>query len=429
MANGFSKQETVAFEEISEGFEDALVLSKTVNQYKPDPILMSRSGDTIWRPQPYIAQSADYTPGSNITIPDNTQLSVPSSIGFAKVSSWKMNSTELVDALREGSLGKAAQQKLASDINKAIMDVACLQGSMVIKSTTAAASATFSDLSLADSIMNEQGIPMGAANRFLALSSRVNNGIANDLGKASRSLDAAKSITAYEDALIGRNVAGFTALKLDYSKRLAAAAGGASITIATTSTTNNHVPKATSTSVGGQINVDNRFQSVVVSSTTSVAVGDCFTIAGVNAVHHITKEDTGSLKTFRVVEIVDGTHMKITPPIISASSSPTDAEKQYQNCKFVSTSGTAAIVWLNTVAAQVNPFWHKDSLEIFPGHSGIMDGVGVAVKRYTSPQGFVLSFEKWGDGLSDSVNYRMNVRFGVVNKNTEMNGILLFDQT
>lgn len=426
MANGFNKQETVAFEDICEGFEDALVLSKNVNVYQPDAVLMERSGDTIWRPQPYIAQSADYTPGSNITIPDTTQLSVPTSIGFAKHSSWKLTSSQLIDALREGSLGKAARQKLASDVNKALMDVASLQGSLVVKSTTAAASATFADIAECDALMNEQGVPMG--DRFLALGSRANNGLANDLSKASRSMDAARSLTAYDKAYIGP-VAGFETFKLDYAVRKAAAAGGASITIATTSTTNNHVPKATSTSVGGQVNVDNRFQSVVVSSTTSVAVGDCFTIAGVNAVHHITKEDTGSLKTFRVVEIVDSTHMKITPPIISASSSPTDAEKQYQNCKFVTTSGTAAIVWLNTAAAPINPFWHRDSLEIIPGRSGLQDGNGVSVLRYTTPQGLELSFEKAGDILADAMTYRMNIRFGVVNKNPEMNGIILFGQS
>lgn len=427
MANGFNKQETVAFEEICEGFEDALVMSKNVTVYKPDDVLMERSGDTIWRPQPYIAQSADYTPGTNITVPDTTQLSVPSSIGFAKHSSWKLTSNELRDALREGSLGKAAQQKLASDINVALMDVAALQGSLVIKSGTAAGSATFGDIALCDTIMNEQGIPMG--DRFIAVSSAVNNGLAKDLAVATRAMNSEKSMTAYERALIGRGIAGFDVFKLDYSVRKTAAAGGGSITMATTSTTNNYVPKATSTSVGGQVNVDNRFQTITVSSTTSVAVGDAFTVAGVEAVHHITKTSTGNLKTFRVVEVVDGTHLKITPPMISASSAPTDAEKQYKNCEFVTTSGTAALVFLNTVTAPMNPFWHKDSLEIIPGRSGLVDGDGVSVMRYATAQGLELSFEKQGSILADATTYRMNVRFGVVNKNPEMNGIIMFGQT
>lgn len=170
---------------------------------------------------------------------------------------------------------------------------------------------TFADIANADTLMNESGIPMG--DRFLALSSRDYAGLANDLGKASRSLDNLKSLTAYEKSYVGM-VSGFDTHKLDYNKRGTAAAGGASITIATTSTTNNYIPKATSTNVGGQINVDNRTQSVTVSSTTSVAVGDSFTIAGVQNVHPITKEATGQLKTFRVISVTDSTHMVISPP-------------------------------------------------------------------------------------------------------------------
>jgi hypothetical protein len=36
----------------------------------------------------------------------------------------------------------------------------------------------------------------------------------------------------------------------------------------------------------------------------TVKVGDKFTIAGVNAVHHISKADTGQLKTFTITAIV-----------------------------------------------------------------------------------------------------------------------------
>lgn len=426
MANAFSKEERVAFEEVLEGFQDALVMSKLVNKYETDPQSMERSGSTIWRPMPYIAQSADATPGSDITVTGSTQLSVPATIGFQKVSPWALTTNELNDALREGSLGKAAAQKLASDINVALNSVAALQGTLVVKSTVASASVTFSDISLADTLMNESGIPMG--DRYIALSSRDYNGLANDLGKASRCLDAAKSLDAYEKAYIGP-VAGFDAFKLDYNKRGAAAAGGGSITIATTSTTNNYVPKATSTSVGGQINVDNRYQTVVVSSTVNVAAGDSFTIAGVQNVHPITKEATGQLKTFRVISVTDGTHMVISPPLISASSSPTDAEKQYKNCEFVTTSGTAAIVWLNTAATAINPFWYKPAFELLPGRIAADSGAGMDVMRSTLENGLEVVMSKQWDIKKHQMIFRLDTKFGVVCVNPEMAGILLFNQS
>jgi hypothetical protein len=59
MANSFSKEERVAFEDILEGFNDALVLSRNVSIYNTDGSMMERTNNVIYRPQPYIAQSYD----------------------------------------------------------------------------------------------------------------------------------------------------------------------------------------------------------------------------------------------------------------------------------------------------------------------------------------------------------------------------------
>ena len=61
MANSFSKEERVAFEDILEGFNDALVLSRNVSMYRTYGSMMERTNNIIWRPQPYIAQSFDGT--------------------------------------------------------------------------------------------------------------------------------------------------------------------------------------------------------------------------------------------------------------------------------------------------------------------------------------------------------------------------------
>jgi hypothetical protein len=132
--------------------------------------------------------------------------------------------------------------------------------------------------------------------------------------------------------------------------------------------------------VGGQINVDNRFQTVTVSSTTGVVAGDAFTIAGVFAVHHITKQSTGQLKTFRVVSVTNGTTMVITPPIISAQGG-TDAELQYQNCIVTPNATASAMTRLNLDTAPINCFWQKDALEILPGRYAVPSDAGVAVMR------------------------------------------------
>jgi hypothetical protein len=428
MSNSFSKEERVAFEDLLEGFQDALVLSRHVNIYSTDQTMMERSNNTIWRPQPYIAQSINSTPGTPIPgYQGMTQLAVPATLGFSKTVPWEMTSLELRDALQEGRLGESAKQKLASDINIAIMNSAAGLGSLVVP--IAAGAGDYDDIALCDAIMNEQGVP--DYDRFMALSSRDYNGLAGNLVGTARSFGNQKSDKAYERSYVGM-VAGFDTYKMDYANRQTAAAGGGAITINTNGagTQANYTPQATSTLVGGQINVDNRFQTVTVTSSTNVAVGDSFTIGGVFAVHHITKQSTGQLKTFRVVSVpAGGTTLVITPPIIGAQGvAPTDAQLQYKNVEVATASNTAAITFLNVNAASVNVFWQRDSLEILPGRYAVPSDAGVAVMRATTDQGIELVLQKFYDIDSMTIKYRMDTLFGVVNKNPEMSGILLFNQ-
>lgn len=425
MANSFSKEERVAFEDLLEGFQDALVLSRNVAIYNTDQTMMERANNTIWRPQPYIAQSISSTPGTPISgYKAMTQLAVPATLGYSKTVPWEMTTLELRDALQEGRLGDSAKQKLASDINVAIMSSAANLGSLVVP--IAAAAGDYDDVALCDAIMNEQGVP--DYDRFLALSSRDYNGLAGNLVGTARSFGNAKSDRAYERSYVGM-VASFETYKMDYANRLTAAAG-AGITIDTSGagTQANYTPQATSTAVGGQINVDNRFQTVTVSSTTNVAAGDAFTITGVEAVHHITKQSTGQRKTFRVVSVDSATTMTITPPIIGAQAVATDAQLQYKNVEVVTPSNTAAINFLNVNTASVNVFWQRDSLEILPGRYAVPSDAGVAVMRASTDQGIELVMQKFYDIDSMTIKYRLDTLFGVVNKNPEMSGILLFNQ-
>lgn len=423
MANDFNKEERVAFEDILEGFNDALTISRNVSKYGTDGQLMERSNDTIWRPMPYILSSQDRTVGSAITAQSVGQLAVPSTLGFQKSVPWNMDAKELRDALQEGRLGTAAYQRLASDVNTAVRDVASLQGTLVSAISTAAG--TYDDIATCESIMNEQGVMEG--DRYMALSTRDYNGMAGDLaGRAN--MQTGKTATAYERSFIGP-VSGFETYKMDTGKRITAAAGGGSITIATNGAQADFVPAATVATVNGTNNVDNRYQTVTVSSTTSVVAGDAFTIAGVESVHHITKEPTGNLKTFRVISVDSSTTMTISPPIIGATSSPTDAELAYKNCEVTTESATAAIVWLNTVTASANPFWHKDSIELLPGRYAVPTNEGVNVMRGTTDQGMEVVMTKSFSNSTFTSLYSLDILFGVVNTNPEMNGILLFGQT
>jgi len=417
MANAFSKEEKVAFENVLEGFQDNLVLSKLVNKYSTDQTTMARTNDTIWRPMPYISQSFNGLDQTG-NFKDYTQLSVPSTIGFQKSVPFILDALELRDALQEGRLGDAAKQKLASDVNVAVNSVASYYGSLVVKRTTAATG--FDDVAQCDAIMNERGVPMG--DRYAAYSTRDYNGMASNL--AGRQTMQGNPQTAYERARVASNIAGFDVYKMDYTPYLALAAGGA---ITVNGANQYYTPKATSTAGTGETsNVDNRFQNLTVSATANVKAGDCFTLAGVNAVHNITKGDTGQLMTFRVVSVVSGTVLQITPPIISAGGS-TDAELEYKNVTAAPANG-AAITWLNTAAAYLNPFWHKSAIELLPGRIAFPDNAGMDVMRGTTDQGLELVMVKQGDIQTGKIRYRFDTRFGVVALNPQMMGVELFSQ-
>ena len=422
MSNDFNKEERVAWEEQCEGFEDALVLSKNVSVYNTDQTMMERTNNTIWRPQPYIAQSHDGT-DATANFGDSTQLSVPATIGYNKHSTAMMSATELRDAMQEGRLGSAAKQKLASDINIAVMNVAALQGTLVVKRTVAASG--FDDVAQCEAIMNEQGVQ--AFDRYMALSTRDYNGMASNL--ASRATMQGKPTTAYEKAYVG-TVSSFETYKLDYANRLAAAAGGAGLTMDTQDAAGNYyTPVATRTAATGeQSNIDNRYQTITISSTASVAAGDCFTVAALNAVHHITKGDTGQLKTFRVISVDSGTTMTISPPMITAQGG-TDAELQYQNCIINTKAANSAIVFLNTVAAYANPFWQKDAIELLPGRYAVPTDAGAGILTYSTEQGIQITWQKQYDINTMKTKYRWDIVFGVVMKQPEMAGVMLFSQT
>ena len=385
---------------------------------------MERTNDTIWRPQPYIAVTYS---GSDATsnFGDYTQLAVPSTISTQRHAAWQFTAKEMRDALQENRISNSAEQRLASDINQSVIDQASYYGGIFIK--RAAAATGFDDVAQIEAAFNETGVQF--EDRKLVLSTRDYNGMASDLQKNTRSFGDPISNEALRRASVGM-VASFDTYKADYLRRKAAAAGGGSLTIDTRDAAVNYlVPKATSTAATGETNnVDNRFQTITISSTTSVAAGDAFTIAAVNRVHLITKEDTGQPMTFRVVSVPSATTLVITPPIISNQVADA-ASAQYQNCVVNTKSATSAITFLNTVAGYMNPFWQKDAIEILPGRLAVPNDSGAAVMRATTDNGVEVVMQKQFDINTQKTKFRVDTLYGVVNKQPSMSGVVMFSQT
>ena len=432
MATAFSQQETVLFDKLMAGFDDGLVVAKQVTVTNLDPVLLERSqGLQFWRPQPYISTTVDGNAGTDISssFTDVTQLSVPLGLGYNKAVPWQMTGNDLNDPMQRDRKYQSAMQALATQINISCANVASLYGSLVVKRTSAASG--FDDLTAADSVMTEQGLTMDAMRRVAVLHARDYNSMASALAKPQTSANG-KVNPAYERGYVG-NVSGFDTYKADYTYSLAAKAG---VTVTVSSANQRYVPKATSTASSGEVqNVDNRFQVLPIAVTSgTVKVGDCFTIAGVNAVHHITKADTGQLKTFRITAIVTGAGgtgtVQITPTIIAADSSPTQAELEYKNVTATPANG-AAITFLNTATGNVAPFFDTRAIELLPGRQGVDEtlvAAGAGTLRATTERGIEVVLYKWFDIKKKMFLYRADARWGVGCTNPEMAGVVLFNQ-
>src|SRR5574343_859277 len=417
--NNFSKQEIVAFDQLLEGFQDALVLSKAVNIYGTNGTLMERSNDTIWRPVPYIGAVQTRTVGSNVTPKNKLQMSVPATLGYSPNDTWEMDALQMRDALQEGRLTDAAKQKMASYINTTVASVVSTQGSLVVAKSTSACS--YDDVALCEAVMNEQGVDLGE--RYIAFNTRDYNGIAGNLVGSARSFGNNKSDDAFEKSVIGRDVAGFTAMKMDSGLRIAAKAGSGITMDTRASASNYYTPVAVRvSSTGEKGNVDNRYQTITVSSTTNVAAGDCFTVANINSVHHINKQNTGQSKTYPVISGPSSTTLVISPPMVS-NQGGSDVEEAYQNCVVTSTSATAALTFLNTQAAGYNYFWRKPAIELLPGRYAVPTDQGVAVIKGSTDQGIELVMTKRFDPLTFKTTYTVDGLFGVVMTDPEQCGV------
>lgn len=410
MANAFNKNEVVMFDKVLEKFQKDLVISQNCSRFSPPETDMQRQGDTFWRPMPFIAETVD---GLDIAgqYKSLTQLSVPASLSTIKNVPWELDVKEMRDSWYMEQESEAAAQGLSAAVETAIATNVAYTGARVVKR---GALTGYPDLAECQSVFTETGVPRGM--RKMALNTRDNQAVAGVL--AGKETMAGRPEAATAESAIGRRFAGFDTWDVDYLPSLHAAGGGGGITVVGYDQA--LTPAATSTAASGETsNVDNRYMNLTVSSTTGVVAGDCFTITGVNSVHLITKTDTGQLFTFRVIQVVNGTTLKVTALIDSGP---------YQNVTAAPAHG-AGLTFLNTVAGQVNVFWHQRSIEVIGGNLPVERLAGMEVMKGRTDNGIQLVMAKQGGIDNYKQKYRWSIFFGTVNLNPLMNGIMLSGQS
>jgi hypothetical protein len=108
-------------------------------------VLERSQGTAIWRPVPYVSVSVDGPAGTDISasFADVTQLSCRSA-GLQQVGAVDHDVQRPERQAAARAQAASAMQRLATDINVACANVACLQGTLVVKRTVAASASTTS---------------------------------------------------------------------------------------------------------------------------------------------------------------------------------------------------------------------------------------------------------------------------------------------
>lgn len=338
---------------------------------------------------------SDFQDAIDRLIPVNRQLSynIPVSIEAKELSSpSRMN--EIADSIKQElayTIDTTAYQKMINQATQVITDTAAFSWDLGVD---------------AETLMLNRGL--SAFDRKLFLSNKHHKAVAKELGNYSREVFTSDAVTRAKVP----DLSTFDTMRSDYLLTLAANA--------TTGLTVNGAQSHTVATydVNGFF-LDNRSMSLSITgaTTANMPVGTKFTIAGVNAVHPATRQDTGELQTFTVIQAVNGAPV-IQPAIVATGP--------YQNVSAAAGAG-AAITILNIATDAPSLFYTPESTVIVPGRVPVV-GTGVSSMSATTDQGLPLTLLYWYDGHAMTYNCKAVVSFDIQVVQPEQLGMILAGQ-
>ncbi len=414
--NQLTKDLEIMFENFVTEFEATNVVSRQASKLRPEDKTMQRAGDTVFRPQEYnmdIVEGLDLT-GANAT--DLIQRQIPATFKAPQNILYRLDAKEMRDPQHKQKAGEAAGRRLAAKIDSDLADAVALRSTNVV-TIPGGSSRKGMDLwdaaATADALMLSLGVPLGSK-RSAFFNPWDYKEIAKELG--NRSFSSSAEQAAFERARIP-DVASFQSFKTDYNGTLKAGTTAA-ITLAA-------VPAHRVTAMdSNNMPTDNR-QGVIQVSGAGLAVGDAFTIAGVNSVHIVKKVDTSKPQVFRVLE-VNGTSVTISPKILPLNNADT-ASRPYANVTANAANG-AAITVLNKNAGAVSTVWADDAVEIMYGRLAFPTGQGPQVMTATTEQGATLIMSYGFNHISGVTTARFTTLYGCNILLPEFTGLILSGQ-
>lgn len=408
MANQLTKDLEILFGEYVEGFDAACVLSMEVKKFAPDQTSMQRAGDVVYRPQDYHMAVTSGLDISGATPTDVIQRMVPSTYKTPNNILYALDAKEMRDEATMKDVGTAAGKRLSAQIDSDLYSTIALRAANVVKKVGAF---TWDDAAQLEALMLAKGMPLGVA-RKMVLNPFDYKDVAKDLG--NRQYTQGAPMNAYEKSMIPP-IAGFDTFRSDNLYNLAAIG-----TVSGTTVSGNQ--SFTPSAMTGDVPTDNRQMTLVVAGANiaNTKNGDTFTIAGVNSVHNVTKDDTGNLQTFRILSGAGTANLVITPAIVVTGP--------YQNVTAQAANG-AAITFLNTATKPVNVAWVDGAVELMAGRLAFPTGQGAQVMTATSKNGIPLIMSYQFDHLKAKTTCRFTALYGTTVLQPELCGLVIANQT
>jgi hypothetical protein len=408
MANSALKAIEIMWEEFVEKYDSMCVLSKMVDKETIDPTEAQRSGDVMYVRQNYHASTVAGLDISGETDMDVISRAVPLVFQDPQNVKYSMDAKEMRDETVMRKQGEAAAQRLASVVDTTLYNRAVDRATIVELATGAM---TWNLGQSAETSLIQRGISSSQAR--LLLNATDYQAVSADLGGKAYVGDWSKG--AYERSMVP-GIANFQTHRTDNLKNLAIKG---TVTGATVNGAQSHTVVAKD---ANGVPVDNRQMALTVqgANVANIKAGDVFTIANVNAVHMITKEDTGKLQTFRVLAVGgSGTSLTVSPAIV--------ADGPYQNVT-IAAANSAAVTFVNNATKPANLFFTGDAIQLKYSRLHFPTDQGAKVMTATTANGAPLTMSYFFNHLTGKTQFRFHTYFGAEAVDPEKIGIIVANQ-
>jgi hypothetical protein len=406
MANDFKNTSLVTKWAVKE-FLNALVMGQKIDRQLDDSRVFSgaKVGATAYIRRPVMFEA---TASSTYNATDIEEGTVTATINNRQHVGFDITDEDLSLKIEDANERyiKPAMEELAQVVESAIAAVYYEIPNFV--GTPGTTPSTFLDIGNAKAELSKLGVPHSDRNAFWDAETTLSlsNGLKGVFVQGTAN-------TALEEASFGR-YAGFDNYESNSLKAHTVGAATGTILVEDAGTIN--VTYLASKDTDSQtLDVDG-----IASTSSALAFlkGDIFTLAGVNSVNRRTREDTGDLQTFTVLEdsiastaTSDVLTLVIAPPMIISGPYQTVTAAPADGAAVTLKSGTAGSSYKQNLA------FHRNAITIaFVPLDVAEEGSGVKQSR-ENYKNVSITTTKFFSGTSMTQSYRFDILFDVIVQN------------